>query len=433
MLRSLKSVEIQVTGLVYMAIFLNFFIVGSIVPLLPRLMKDHGMTDSDLSVILSSKSFMHMAASPFLAVLSSEIRPETLFSFGVFAVAGAYFGIGLSNDLTGFVIARLVQGIGIASIMVAGMSLLIKCVPKEKRGRYTSFAYSALGHSTLLAPVLSGVMYDYLGQVWTFLIPGIITGVCGVLSILTFARIRRMELVMRHSGTLSGTQLDLKAIFPALKGIVKTPLAFAAYVGIFSSGASFGSCEGTLPTILAEWDGGIPVLKANLIWSVGPLTFTILAPIIGYLIDVIGPAWVFAIGQLMYPIFYPVFYLMAETLEGLGGVIAVAFAIQAFMELSVYPLVASIIDSIGIPGALPIGYSLNEVFLQGGYATGNILGVVLITWKGLRYMGLIIGGWDGFLFLTTVTLLLVLKCRNSSRTMSLEQNQNTTGADNQSR
>jgi predicted MFS family arabinose efflux permease len=118
-----------ITGLVYLAVFLNFFLVGTIVPIIPRLADDRGLSSSQASVVLSSKSFAHMAASPVLVLLSSRISPELLFCFGQIGIVAAYAGCAFSTSFSGFVISRVSQGIGVASVMVAGMSLLVKVVP----------------------------------------------------------------------------------------------------------------------------------------------------------------------------------------------------------------------------------------------------------------------------------------------------------------
>jgi predicted MFS family arabinose efflux permease len=395
MSRWLISPEIQVTFLVYVTLFLNFFFVSSFTPLLPRIVDSHGLSDSDLALILSSKSFAHMTASPIIAIIASRVSIELLFSCGVLGVAGVYTIVSFSETLGPLIVARILHGISVATIMVAGIPLLVRAVPPLKRGKYMSFAYSALGHSSLIGPVLSALMYDKLGQLWTFMIPGIATYLCFVLAM------SRLWVFRADEGDAALTpKLTFRTMLRTWLDIILTSRSFISMVGIMSAGITFGTLEATLPRMLSDWDGGLPVIEANLIWSVGPLVFTLLSPLIGYVIDKLRPLRVFIFGIFLYAVLYPLFYLMAVSLPGLGTVIGIAFGIEAILETSVYPLVAEIVESsTKTPNALPLGYSLNEIFIQAGFATGDLAGVALMDWKGFKYMGIIIGSWDAFLFL----------------------------------
>lgn len=375
------SKPVQVCAILYCALFLNFFLVGSITPLVPRLASRHSMSDYDRSAILSAKSFSHMAASPIVAFLSSRFPSQWIFCFGLFCIAGAYLGIALSFSVAGFVTSRAVQGLGVASIMVAGMSILVRAVPKEKRGKYTSFAYSALGHSTLISPLLSGVMYEKLGQMWTFLIPGIATFFAAIFSTIILARIPKSDPV----------DPSLLSFLKSAGSVLSFAPAIAALVGIFSAGVSFGCLEATLPALLTEQ---LDVIKTNLMWSIGPLVFTIAAPVLGILIDKFSPSKVFVSGFFLYALFYPLFSTFAKTLGGLGAVIAVSFMTESVIEVAVYPVMAQIVDERKPAATLTIAYAINEMSIQAGFAVGNILGVVMYAWEGLLGMGAVMGSWD---------------------------------------
>ncbi len=381
--------------MVYSALFLNFFLVGSITPLVPRLAKDHGMSDYDRSIILSAKSFAHMAASPIVAYLAMRISTKLIFCFGVFCICGAFTGIAFSTTMTGFVVSRAVQGVGISSIMVAGMSILVLVVPEQKRGKYTSWAYSALGHSTLISPLLSGLMYDRIGQLWTFLIPAIATLFAAISSLVVF---RKLSL----SVTDTESEPESVNIFQSVVAILRYPGAFVGLAGIFSAGMTFGCFESTIPAILADQ---LDVIQANLMWSIGALVFTIAAPVLGILIDKVGAYRVFVSGLFLYAIFYPLMSTIAVNLGGLGAIIAIVVAIEAVLEVSVYPVMAAVVDAQKPLATLTIAYAMNEVFIQGGFAIGDILGVALYLWKGLLGIGAIMGAWDGLLGICCVVVL----------------------------
>ena len=180
-----------VTAIVYSSLFFNFFLVASFDNLGPRLAEAHGMTYKQLSVIMSIKSFVNMLCGPIFALVSSKLPASLLFSIGGFCIAGAMTSLAFATREPGYIISRTLQGIGTSGLMVGGMSVLMRCVDKTERGRYSSIAYSSAGHATLVAPVLSGLMYDKLGQMWTFLIIAIATFAVTAISYIALYRVMR--------------------------------------------------------------------------------------------------------------------------------------------------------------------------------------------------------------------------------------------------
>ena len=401
-----------VTGLVYLSIFLNFFLVGTIIPLIPRLADARGISSIEASLILSVKSFTHMAVSPILALMASRWKAVELFSFGQLSLAGAYMGCAFSTSLGGFLASRIAQGIGIASIMVAGMSLLVESVPKEKRGRYIAFAYSGLAHASLVAPVLSAVMYEGLGQVWTFLIPGIVTLVIAAATILVLHRLKvdtATDPVVEHA------HLDRSLIIPILKSIFSLSLGYLTYLGIFACGFAFGSIEASIPRFMV--DIYFSVLTSNLLWSAGALTFAIFAPIIGLFIDKFHPSLFLISSMLSYVVFGPLIHFLPASVGGLAGTITVSFFIQALAEISIYPLATCLVETASdliktLPQSVNIvGFCLVEMFVQAGFAVGNIIGKILYEWNGLYGVGIGIASIPAGSILISLLIHLILSHR----------------------
>ena len=399
------NVPLTIVGVVYASLFLNFFLVASFDNLGPRLTESHGLDPEQLSIIISVKSFVNMAMGPALALLSSHIPLLFMFTACSFSIALAYTGIAFSSSMAAFLVSRALHGIGTSGLMVGGMSVLMRCVSREQRGRYSSIAYSAAGHAALVAPILSGVMYDFLGQEWTFLIPAILTVAVTVVSFLVLRR--ALSIPVLHHTESQITTINKSDMWPCVKLIFANPFSFIALAGIFSQGFSFGTCESTLPQMLNDWDNSsLPVLTTSLIYSVGPLTFTLLAPLVGFMIDRVGHYKVLLFALCMYTVCFPFFHMLEVTLPGLGACIGIAFGITVIAEVSVFPLIAEIVEATKIANADAIGYALNEMFVQGGYATGNVVGRQLVDWGGLLGMGVFIASWNAVVVGISLVILL---------------------------
>lgn len=401
------------TTLVYCSLFLNFFLVASFDFLSPRLAEAHGISYQQLSVITSIKSFVNMFCGPVFALVSAKLPASLLFSIGGFCVAGSMTGVAFSCNEAGFLISRALHGIGTSGLMVGGMSILMRCVRKKERGRYSSIAYSSAGHAPLIAPIVSGLMYDNLGQTWTFLIIAILTYVVTAASFVTLSRVMRIPTIEQSESQL--TTIEKRLIWPCVKSMLTSPITYVALAGIISDGFSFGACETTLPATLNDWDGGtLPVLTSSLIYSVGPLMFTIVAPLAGYMVDKSAHYKVLLFGILLYAIFFPMFHIFVRSLAGLGACIGIAFALAATCEVAIYPFIAEIAELTGIAHADTVAYAMNELFIQGGYALGNVAGRVIFDWEGFLAMGIFIAGWDALAFLFSVGVLLVLMKRGKA-------------------
>ena len=402
------NISVDVTAIVYSALFLNFFLVASFDNLGPRLAKSHAISVQELSIIISLKSFVNMLCGPLLAILSSKFPAAFLFSTGGFCLTASMTAVALSTDTTGFMIARALHGIGTSGLMVGGMAVLMRCVPKKHRGRYSSIAYSAAGHAPLVSPVLSGLMYDKLGQMWTFLIPAMAAFLASAVSFVTLRRVLAVPRLDSSESSIS--TIEKSMIWTCVKRMFSHPMTYVAIAGIFSDGLSFGSCESTLPVILAEWDdSSLSVLTSSLIYSVGPLTFTIIAPIAGFLVDKLTPSRVVLIGLSLFTILFPFFQFFERSLVGVGASLAIAFGSAAFCEVAIFSFVAEIAESTQIRHADTIAYALNELIIQAGYAIGNIVGRELVDWNGFLAMGCFIAGWDGLAVIASVAILASFK------------------------
>lgn len=394
-----------VTIALYSSLFMNFFLVASFDNLGPRLAELHEISFDDLSYIVSMKSFMNMVCGPAFALLSSKLPASLLFTIGGFCLCSAMLTLAFSSSFAEFIIGRMLHGFGTSGLMVGGMSILMRCVKKKERGRYTSIAYSSAGHAPLIAPVISGLMFDKLGQTWTFLIMAILTFSLTSTAYIVLKRVLRVPALDSLDSQIE--TIEPSQILSCVKRIFSNPMTVVAVLGIFSQGFSFGCTETVLPVALTEWDdNSLPVLTTSLIYSIGPLTFTIVAPIVGYLVDRIGHYKVLLTGISLYAILYPIFQFLTDSIFGLGACIAISFGICAVCEVSIYPFVAEIGESSEIPHADTVAYATNEMLIQGGYAVGNVVGRRLVDWNGMTAFGWFISGWDILaVFISCVVLI----------------------------
>ena len=62
-----------------------------------------------------------------------------------------------------------------------------------------------------------------------------------------------------------------------------------------------------------------------------------------------------------------------------------------------------------------MAYAFNELFIQGGYAVGNLCGRVLLDWNGFLAMGCFIAGWDAIAVIFSLLVLTVIRRRTAAK------------------
>lgn len=129
-------------------------------------------------------------------------------------------------------ISRTLHGVGTSGLMVGGMSVLMRSVPKKQLGRYSSMAWSSAGHAPLVAPILSGLMYNSMDQTWSFLIPAIIIFTVSSVSYILLARIWAVPRIQSSESQLQ--TIEKRLIWPCVKSMFSSPLTYVAIIGVFS-------------------------------------------------------------------------------------------------------------------------------------------------------------------------------------------------------
>ncbi|MFJ9605824.1 MFS transporter [Kitasatospora sp. NPDC101176] len=85
--------------------------------------------------------------------------------FGLTSLAGA-----VSSSAGLLVAFRVLQGAGAALIMPVGFALLTNVFPEDKRSQATGFALAVAGIGTAVGPFVGGVLTQWAGWRWVFLI-----------------------------------------------------------------------------------------------------------------------------------------------------------------------------------------------------------------------------------------------------------------------
>jgi DHA1 family bicyclomycin/chloramphenicol resistance-like MFS transporter len=163
-------------------------------------------------------------------------RPVLMTGFLLYA-AGASIGA-LSPSVQVLIVARVLQGLGIAATLVCGRALVRDLFDQQRGTHVMSVAMSAVSSLGMLIPVLGAVLADRLGWRSTLWFMAIF-GTCGLLLVLL--------RVPETARTLHPDALQIKPLVAGYARILRHPsfrswtllnsFGYASVLGFFSSSA----------------------------------------------------------------------------------------------------------------------------------------------------------------------------------------------------
>lgn len=165
-------------------------------------------------------------------------KPVLLVGVGLF-LAGSLL-CGVSPNVNVLIAARAVQGLGAASLFTTTFAVIGDLFPPQERGRYMGLIGGVMAVSSVIGPLVGGVITDTLGWHWAFLI-NLPVGAVAIWFILS--------KMPRLAGAAVRRRLDLMGAAMLVLGVV--PLLVALSLGRGEEGAPAAGGTGIpLPTPL---------------------------------------------------------------------------------------------------------------------------------------------------------------------------------------
>ncbi len=145
------------------------FIDGSVVNVaLPVIQRDLNATTADVQWIVETYALFLAALILVGGSLGDHFGRRRIFALGITVFTLASIWGGLSPTVLSLILARAVQGIGAALLVPGSLAIISASFSAEQRGRAigTWSGFSAL--TTVVGPVLGGVLVQYASWRWVF-------------------------------------------------------------------------------------------------------------------------------------------------------------------------------------------------------------------------------------------------------------------------
>ena len=158
------SVNSRILFLLFVGVFMGSLDIGIVGPALPSIQTYFVVNERVLSWVFTIYILFFMIGTPLMAKLSDIYGRKSIYILDIFL-----FAVGSLITITSFsfemlLIGRAVQGIGAGGIFPVANAFIGDIFPPEKRGSALGILSSVWGLSSVLGPVLGGLLLNYSWQ-----------------------------------------------------------------------------------------------------------------------------------------------------------------------------------------------------------------------------------------------------------------------------
>ncbi len=271
-------------AVVTLALAVDMFLYGSLVPLLPVLPAVAGSPGA-AGLLFAAYSVAKLVATPAVGRWVDRSGPRAPLLAGLVALAAATALFAAVVDVPGpaglavLSLARAAQGAAAAASWAAGLALIASTHPPERRGTVMGLALSAVGFGVLLGPAVSGFLADAFGPRAPFVLVAALAAADAVARIIWVG------------------PTEVAPASTPLRVVARGPRA-GLLIGLTALGAAaIAFAEPVLPLHLSAL--GLGSTGIGLAFGAAALLGGLAAPLAGIVTDRLGAARVAALGTLV--------------------------------------------------------------------------------------------------------------------------------------
>ncbi|WHZ03778.1 multidrug efflux MFS transporter NorA [Neobacillus sp. YX16] len=213
-------------GLVLMNLFIAFLGIGLVIPVLPTLMNELGITGTTVGYLTAAFAIAQLIVSPFAGKAADKYGRKIMIVIGLFIFGFSEFLFGIGREIEVLFISRILGGISAAFIMPAVTAFIADITNLDTRPKALGFMSAAISTGFIIGPGIGGFLAEFGTRV-PFFFAGALGTIAAILSIILLSEPNRNE---DHHEQVSDDKNGFKRIF--------APKYFLAFILIYI--ASFG-------------------------------------------------------------------------------------------------------------------------------------------------------------------------------------------------
>lgn len=213
-------------GLVLMNLFIAFLGIGLVIPVLPTLMNELGITGTTVGYLTAAFAIAQLIVSPFAGKAADKYGRKIMIVIGLFIFGFSEFLFGIGREIEVLFISRILGGISAAFIMPAVTAFIADITNLDTRPKALGYMSASISTGFIIGPGIGGFLAEFGTRV-PFFFAGALGTIAAILSIILLSEPNRNE---DHHEQVSDDKHGFKRIF--------APKYFLAFILIYI--ASFG-------------------------------------------------------------------------------------------------------------------------------------------------------------------------------------------------
>eukprot|EP00977_Amphora_coffeiformis_P000339 scaffold96_cov172-Amphora_coffeaeformis.AAC.3 len=158
-------------ALVFAALFNDTLQVSLLVPILPALIRNAGITENAeiaMGIFFAAKDVFQLLGAPIAGHVTQIVGGQVALTASTMGLGLATLVFAQATSYTSLLVARSLQGAASAAVLCGGLSLVAETHPSHVRGSAMGVACTGLAMGVLCGPLLGGILFSRLGQTATF-------------------------------------------------------------------------------------------------------------------------------------------------------------------------------------------------------------------------------------------------------------------------
>jgi EmrB/QacA subfamily drug resistance transporter len=256
--------------IIAVALFMENMDATIIATSLPAIAADIGANPLALKLAITSYLLSLAVFIPASGWTADRFGARTVFSAAIATFVVGSIGCALANSLEGFVVARIVQGMGAAMMTPVGRLVLVRTIDKHRLVDAMAWVTMPALVGPIIGPPVGGFITTYASWHWIFII-NVPIGLIGIVLALRFIEDVRVDGLERFDlvgVALAGAGVAGLAFGLSVAGLGLLPPTVVA--GLVAGGAIFMSAylvhARRVPAPVLDFSlVRIPTLRANVI------------------------------------------------------------------------------------------------------------------------------------------------------------------------
>jgi DHA1 family multidrug resistance protein-like MFS transporter len=222
-------------GLLLMNLFIAFLGIGLVIPVLPTLMKELGITGATVGYLTATFAISQLIVSPFAGKAADQIGRKIMIVIGLFIFGISEFLFGIGKGMEMLFISRILGGISAAFIMPSVTAFIADITNLDTRPKALGFMSASISTGFIIGPGIGGFLAEF-GTRIPFFFAGALGTIAAILSIILLSEPNRREDNNEQvsDGMIGYKRITSPKYFLAFVLIFITSFGLAAFESFFS-------------------------------------------------------------------------------------------------------------------------------------------------------------------------------------------------------